>query len=83
MRLLTDQERIALRELGPPDEGPVSEETFASCIAMGWGYWAPDPYEPGTLWFVTAAGRRALVGVHRFNQPLHELPNPRSVFEQR
>jgi hypothetical protein len=54
MRRLTDQERIALREVGPPDEGPVSDETFAECIRMGWGYWGADH------WHVTAAGAHAL-----------------------
>lgn len=63
MRRLTDQERIALREVGPPDEGPVSDATFAECIAMGWGFWEPPPPEerPGEgYWKVTPSGREAL-----------------------
>jgi len=55
MAKLTDQERMALREIGLPGEGPVSEATFEGCIAEGWGYWGDDGY-----WHVTAAGRRAL-----------------------
>ena len=54
MRHLTDQERIALREVGPPDEGPVSDATFAECVAMGWGFWLE-----GT-WYVTEPGIKAL-----------------------
>jgi hypothetical protein len=55
MRRLTDQERVALREIGPPDEGPVSEETFNECIRMGWGFWGDDGF-----WHVTTKGARAL-----------------------
>jgi len=55
MRRLTEQERVALREIGPPDEGPVSDETFGECMKMGWGYWGADGY-----WYVTASGRQAL-----------------------
>ena len=54
MRRLTDQERIALREVGPPNEGPVNDETFAECERQGWGYWSP------LFWCVTPLGRRAL-----------------------
>ena len=58
MRRLTDQERIALREVilpGDPDHGvPVSEATFAECVAMGWGFWLE-----GT-WYVTQRGIDAL-----------------------
>lgn len=63
MRRLTDQERMALVEVGEPGEGPVSESTFAECIRMGWGYWGRDSgwrgWFGGKLWFVTAAGKRA------------------------
>jgi hypothetical protein len=41
MRRLNDQERVALREVGPPGEGPVSPETFNELIRLGWGCWAP------------------------------------------
>ncbi len=54
MRRLTDQERIALREVGPPGEGPVSNETFAECVRQGWGRWSAG------LWWVTESGRNAL-----------------------
>lgn len=61
MRRLTDHERIALREVGEPGEGPVPDDVFAELVALGWGGWGPDPDEPrGSLWFVTAAGREAL-----------------------
>jgi hypothetical protein len=54
VRRLTREERIALVEVGPPGEGPVSNETFLECIARGWGYWTE------TGWRVTDAGRAAL-----------------------
>ena len=46
MRRLTDEERIALREVGPPGEGPVSPATFAECVAQGWGYWGRVSSQP-------------------------------------
>jgi hypothetical protein len=55
MRRLTDQERIALREVGSAGEGPVSDETFDECVRMGWGFWGSDGY-----WYVTPIGRYAL-----------------------
>jgi hypothetical protein len=55
MRVLTDEERVALREVGPPGEGPVSDATFAECVRQGWGYWGADK-----LWYVTEAGRKVL-----------------------
>lgn len=58
MRLLTGEERVALREIGPPGEGPVSDVTFAELEALGYGFWDRD--EEGPFWKVTAAGRRAL-----------------------
>ncbi|HXB28074.1 MAG TPA: hypothetical protein VNV25_25315 [Gemmatimonadaceae bacterium] len=54
MRRLTDQERIALREAGPPGEGPVSDATFAECVRMGWGFWLEGS------WYVTGPGIEAL-----------------------
>jgi hypothetical protein len=57
MRRLTASERIALREVGPPGEGPVSDATFEECIRQGWGFWGP---KPDVYWHVTEAGRRAL-----------------------
>lgn len=61
MRRLTDQERIALREVGPAGEGPVSYDTFDELIRLGYGFWANDPDpDGGKAWCVTDAGRRAL-----------------------
>ena len=64
MRSLTPQERMALVEVGPPGEGPVSDETFAELVKLGWGYWGPARGWRGWLggrsWYVTAAGRAAL-----------------------
>ena len=67
MRRLTDQERIALREVilpGDPDHGVVvNDSTFDECVRMGWGFWEPPPPEerPGEgYWKVTASGREAL-----------------------
>ena len=54
MRRLSDQERVALVEVGPPDEGPISEETFEECIRMGWGFWGDDGF-----WYVTPLGVQA------------------------
>jgi hypothetical protein len=55
MRRLTVEERIALKEVGEPGEGPVSDATFVECIRQGWGYWGSDE-----LWYVTPRGRHAL-----------------------
>ena len=65
MRKLTVQERIALVEVGPPGEGPVSPETFAELERLGWGYWDIGPSFLDRLlrrksWYVTAAGLAAL-----------------------
>jgi hypothetical protein len=65
MRRLTDQERVALREVGPPGEGPVSPETFNELIRLGWGCWAPREGLVNRLlgrryWHVLPAGRKAL-----------------------
>ncbi|HKM54379.1 MAG TPA: hypothetical protein VJY33_13290, partial [Isosphaeraceae bacterium] len=65
LRRLTDQERVALREVGPPGEGPVSPEVFDEFIRLGWGCWAIRDDLLGRLfrrryWKVTAAGRLAL-----------------------
>jgi hypothetical protein len=63
MRALSHEERIALREIGPPGEGPVSPETFATCEREGWGAWVADAADPtgrGVVWAVTARGARAL-----------------------
>jgi len=54
VRLLSEQERCALRTFGPPDEGPVPQEVFDGLKARGYGFWAPDG------WTVTPAGERAL-----------------------
>lgn len=54
MRRLSEQERIALREVGPPGEGPVSDATFAECVERGWGRWVEG------YWQVTESGRAAL-----------------------
>lgn len=54
MRELTTHERIALIEVGAPDEGPVPDEVFEELSKLGWGYWGNDGF-----WHVTAAGRRA------------------------
>lgn len=61
MRRLTEHERIALRQFGPPGEGPVPDHVFDELIALGWGRWERDPDEPRHgVWTVTAAGRAAL-----------------------
>lgn len=65
MRILTDEEREALVEVGAPGAGPVSDATFAELAALGWGYWATGPSLWDRLtrkryWIVTAAGRVAL-----------------------
>ncbi len=61
VRRLTDEERLALREIvlpGHPDHGaPVNDATFAECVRMGWGYWQPPPL---SYWCVTPSGRQAL-----------------------
>jgi hypothetical protein len=54
MRKLTDHERTALCEIGPPGEGPVPHEVFDELVRLEWGYWADG------FWFVTAAGSEAL-----------------------
>ena len=65
MKRLTDEERMALVEVGAPGEGPVSDATFAELAALGWGYWATGPtwwdwITRKRCWVVTAAGRAAL-----------------------
>lgn len=63
MRRLTDQERVALREVGPPGEGPVNDATFAELESLGWGHWVAVVLPDGSRdseWVVTEAGRRAL-----------------------
>jgi hypothetical protein len=55
MRRLTYEERIALRTIGPPNEGPVSQATFGELERLGWGRWGDDGY-----WVVTEAGTTAL-----------------------
>ena len=67
MKRLTDQERIALVEVGPPGEGPVSPETFQELERLGYGRWAwPSLWEAlwrrrfHRYWQVTPAGRKAL-----------------------
>lgn len=54
MRRLTDEERVALRTVGPPGEGPVSDATFDRLEALGYGAWVDG------FWEVTPAGARAL-----------------------
>ncbi len=54
MRSLTDEERIALRQVGDPGEGPVSDETFAELERLGYGFWGEE------YWEVTPAGVLAL-----------------------
>lgn len=55
MRRLTDEERVALREIGEPGEGPIPDAVFDECIRLGWGFWDSEGF-----WHVTAAGRKAL-----------------------
>ena len=76
MRRLTDEERVALWEFGPPGEGPVSDATFAELAALGWGYWGRD--EEGTVWVVTPAGRLALELDDAARSGLTPPVNPRS-----
>lgn len=64
MRRLTDEERIALVEVGPPGEGPLSDATFAELVRLGWGCWRMRPGLWNRLlgrryWHVTPAGVRA------------------------
>jgi hypothetical protein len=58
MRRLTDEERMALRTVGEPGEGPVSDATFAELERLGWGRWAREA--EGTFWEVTPEGMKAL-----------------------
>lgn len=63
MRALTDEERIALRTIGPPGEGPVAPSVFVEFERLGWGRWARSwrvwpPWR--RYWEVTVEGRRAL-----------------------
>lgn len=67
MRRLTDQERIALREIGPPGEGPVSDDVFRDLEQLGYGRWVwPSWWETvryfrfHRYWQVTPTGRKAL-----------------------
>lgn len=65
MRRLTDQERVALREIGPPGEGPVAPDVFDELIRLGYGCWAPreglfDRLLGRRYWKVTPAGQKAL-----------------------
>jgi hypothetical protein len=67
VRRLTDQERVALREIGPPGEGPVSNETFQELERLGYGHWVwPSLWDAfrylrfHRYWQVTAVGRKAL-----------------------
>jgi hypothetical protein len=62
MRRLTDHEREALVEVGPPGTGGVPDSVFTELAELGWGRWVPDPDgSDGTkVWIVTPAGRRAL-----------------------
>ena len=54
MRLLTDDERIVLREVGPPGEY-APDAVFEECVRLGWGLWGDDG-----CWYVTSRGRAAL-----------------------
>jgi hypothetical protein len=67
VRRLTDQERVALREIGPPGEGPVSDEIFQELELLGYGRWVwPSLWDAfrhrrfHRYWQVTATGRKAL-----------------------
>jgi hypothetical protein len=65
VRRLNDEERVALREVGPPGEGPVSNETFEELTRLGWGCWAPregffNRFLGRRYWKVTVVGRHAL-----------------------
>jgi hypothetical protein len=65
MRRLTDEERMALVEVGTAGEGPVSDATFTELARLGYGYWAVgesfwDRLTRQTYWRVTAKGREAL-----------------------
>jgi hypothetical protein len=54
MKRLSDEERMALRTVGPAGEGPVSPQTFDELERLGWGKWV------GGYWEVTPQGQRAL-----------------------
>jgi hypothetical protein len=54
MRRFTNEERIALRTIGPPGEGPVSDATFDELEKLGYGFWGNEGWE------VTAKGTKAL-----------------------
>lgn len=65
MRRLTEQERVALVEVGEPGEGPVPRATFDELVRLGWGEWRIgqswwDRLTRQHYWHVTAAGRHAL-----------------------
>lgn len=65
MRRLTDEERVALVPVGPPGEGPVSNDTFVELERLGWGRWEIgsgwlDRLFRRRYWVPTAAGIEAL-----------------------
>jgi hypothetical protein len=65
VRLLTDEERCALRTIGPPGEGPVSQQTFDHLAILGYGCWVVGPSRLDRVlrrmyWEVTPAGAAAL-----------------------
>jgi len=65
VRLLTDEERCALRTIGPPGQGPGSPATFDHLVSLGYGRWVVgssffDRVFRRTYWEVTAAGTAAL-----------------------
>lgn len=65
MRRLTEQERIALVEVGEPGEGPIPDAIFDEFVKLGWGRWARcEGFRGWALrrryWQVTPAGRYAL-----------------------
>lgn len=60
MRLLTNEERMALTPIGPPGEGPVSDATFDELERLGYGrrVWSDDGRQ--WVWDVTPEGVAAL-----------------------
>lgn len=54
MRTLTEEERSALHEVGPPDE-VLPDSVFDECARLGWGFWDADG-----CWRVTESGKTTL-----------------------
>jgi hypothetical protein len=67
MRRLTDEQRCALREVGPPGEGPIPDEVFRELAELGYGRWVTDDsvhwlvrWAAPRVWEVTPSGHLAL-----------------------